>query len=99
MTTVGFDVPEHLIELYKTCYQPDAEGLDAAAYFAAAIDHAFNPRDGDEAQEFLLVNALLNAARWIEAQPCGCDPVDPWQDGPCGRCDALGRINNHPIER
>ena len=81
------------IEIYRDCYRADdPESAEAAAYLAATIDQALNPRDGDEAQESLLAQAVWAAVAYIEAQPCECDPIDPYEDGPCDRCHALGRV-------
>lgn len=73
---------------------------DAASRLAGAIDYAFNPSDGDSDQTSLLVAPVLAAMRFIEDQPCMCDELpEPEEWEPCGRCTALGRDRNQPVQR
>jgi hypothetical protein len=89
-----------MVDLYRDCYPADdPESAEAAAYLAATIDQAFNPPDGDESQEWLLARAVWGAVAYIQAQSCGCNPQDPYEDGPCDRCYVLGRIADKREDR
>jgi hypothetical protein len=71
------------------------EDARAYRYLADEIIRLFNPPDRDAAEESILVDALGNAAEWIEKHLCRCQGPD----NVCGRCEALGRYADQPVER
>lgn len=74
---------------------------DYEAIRDAVID-ALNPRDGDDGEVFIMVEAIKGAAAFIESVPCTCPPDagDPeWESDPCARCQALGRARDQVIDR
>jgi hypothetical protein len=86
-------VPGAIRNIWTDQYAGSEYAELAAAHLAAAVAWAFNPPDGDGDQETLLADAILRAARYIDAQPCACT-----DDGPCDRCQALGRWHNRPVD-
>ncbi len=86
-------IPGAIRSIWTTQYIGGEYAEEAAAHLAAAVDWAFNPSDGDGDQETLLADAILRAARYIDAQPCACT-----DDGPCDRCQALGRWHNRRVD-
>lgn len=75
---------------------------DAKAYrlLADKVIEWFNPPGGEESEESILMDAVLRAGKFIEAQPCTCDPDEAAIYGEaCPRCAALGRIEDQPEER
>jgi hypothetical protein len=69
---------------------------------ADVIIAAFNPPDDDVAEFAIVIDAVRNAARFIESQPCCCRPAatDPdVLDAPCKRCRVLGRRADKLEER
>jgi hypothetical protein len=60
------------------------------------IEH-LNPRDGDEAEVYLLREAVEQVAGYVESLPCTCKPG--YDDEPCGRCAAIGQWHGKPRER
>jgi len=76
---------------------------DAAAYVLLrdTVIELFNPRDDDASEESIMVDALKQAAAFIEEQLCHCtqDVRPPDWETPCPRCMALGRRLNIREER
>jgi len=55
-----------------------------------AVFRAFNPPDGDAAEEAIVVDAIERAARFIEiVRPCTCQSPE---HAPYNRCLVLGRV-------
>ena len=63
------------------------------------IDERFNPADSDYDQGYILRLAVVNAADYIESQPCTCPSEDDDADEPCDRCCALGRWHDVRVSR
>ena len=64
---------------------------------ADAVIARLNPRDGDEAEVSLLVAAVARVTAYVTSLPCTCKPGP--EDGPCGRCAALGQWEREPVGR
>ena len=56
---------------------------------ADAVVAKLNPGDGDEAEVSLCIQAVERVAAYAASLPCTCTPG--YDDGPCGRCAALGQ--------
>lgn len=65
----------------------------------AVIEH-LNPPDDDAAEVSILIDAIEQAASYIESQPCTCTPeqIDEYGEA-CARCTALGRVGDERAER
>lgn len=60
----------------------------------------FNPADDDVAEVAIHMDAVKAAARYIESLACRCTPeAVHYDDEPCARCAALGRVADRPEER
>ena len=94
-------VPESYEACWRGAWSGDtpAENVEVLENISAAIDWCFNPRDDDASQDSILIDALLSASRFIADQPCGCDPADPHEMGPCRRCEVLGRLADERQDR
>jgi hypothetical protein len=58
------------------------------------IDH-LNPRDDDVAEVAIMISAVERVASYVAGLPCYCTPeAADFDDDPCGRCEALGRVSN-----
>lgn len=66
---------------------------------ADVIGEAFNPPGDDVAEESILVDAVYRARDWIDGQPCRCTPDSLADHVACGRCYALGRLGDKPVDR
>lgn len=92
-------VPETVEDCWRHAWDgdTDAERTETLENLSALIDYCFNPSDDDAAQSAILERAVLAAASYIASLPCTCAPGD--EDGPCGRCSALGRWHDVRCER
>jgi hypothetical protein len=61
---------------------------------ADSVIDKLNPRDGDEAEVALCIAAVDRIAAYVTSLPCTCKPGP--EDGPCGRCAALGQWDGEP---
>lgn len=91
-TTQADDEFDYVPSVVEDCWRgtfggyDEAERVQALEEYAAAIDYCFNPKDGDGAQESLLIGAMLAAASFVASLPCTCTPGDvgltppyPWR--------------------
>jgi hypothetical protein len=67
---------------------------------ADVIVECFNPRDGDDGEESLLIDAIYQARDFIASIPCTC-PADAitFEASPCGRCVAIGEVFGVVLDR
>lgn len=79
----------------------EPNSMDRCGYrlLADAVIEAFNPRDGDEAEAALCMEAIETARSYIESQDCTCTPVSAAGGLACSRCHALGQISAEAVER
>jgi hypothetical protein len=69
---------------------------------ADTICDLFNPPDDDVAEEAIVLAAVQRAADYIVSLPCTCVPgagPPDYDEDPCGRCQALGRAQDKPLDR
>ena len=69
--------------------EPHGDEVCDYRLLADAVIDELNPRDGDEAEVHLCTDAVRNIAAYVRSLPCTCKPGP--EDGPCGRCAALGQ--------
>ena len=79
-----------------TC-EPGGPASCEYRWLADAVIAHLNPRDGDEAEVALLIAAVSRVTAYVESLPCTCKPGP--EDGPCGRCAALGQWEGEPVGR
>jgi hypothetical protein len=74
----------------------EPEGDERCDYrlLADTVIARLNPRDGDEAEVSLLIAAVARIIAYVKSLPCTCKPGP--EDGPCGRCAALGQWHGLP---
>jgi hypothetical protein len=81
---------------------PGKEATDEYEYIRDAVIEHLNPRDGDDGEAFLMVEAIKYAAETLVAIPCSCPPdagEPEWESSPCARCQALGRARDVRVDR
>jgi hypothetical protein len=64
---------------------------------ADAVIEQLNPPDGDEAEVGICITAIEGIAAYVASLPCTCKPGP--EDGPCGRCNALGQWCEQGVSR
>jgi hypothetical protein len=75
------------------------EGGERCDYrlLADAVIARLNPRDGDEAEVSLCIQAVERVAAYVTSLPCTCKS-GPY-DGPCDRCAVLGQWHKEGVSR
>ena len=95
-------VAARLAEWEAMIEAPGKEATDEYEHIRDAVIEHLNPRDGDDGEAFLMVEAIKYAAETLVAIPCSCpsDAGEPeWESLPCARCQALGRARNVRVDR
>lgn len=96
---VAFDYEDDEVHAAEEHWERGAQAEKAGEFVMLRnfISERLNPRDDDVAEIAILLSALDNAVAYVEAQTCVCPP-DP-DDGPCLRCDVLGRDRDKSVDR
>jgi len=75
--------------------EPNGDEVCDYRLLADAVIARLNPRDGDEAEVALLIAAVARITAYVKSLPCTCKPGA--ENGPCGRCAALGQWEGEPV--
>ena len=69
--------------------EPNSMNRCSYRLLADAVVDELNPKDGDEGEESLCIDAIERVAAYVRSLPCTCTPG--YDDEPCGRCEAIGQ--------
>ena len=67
--------------------------LDSYELLRDKIIELFNPPDGEDAEEAIMMDALQRVHQFVLKRPCICS------EDPCDRCWVLGRHNDERVDR